>query len=264
MTESSRIPLNERLFRTEAIILHRMDYGEADRIIVVFTPARGKLRIIAKGARKPLSKTGPHLEFFHRSSLLLAKGRDLDVVSDATTLDPHEGLRTSLEAFGHASHIAEILNRLTEDRQENPRAYRLLSDSLHLLSDNVDPWLITRHFEWALLSALGYRPEIYRCVNCGNDLQAETNAWSSQQGGVLCPACRGGADAARPMTLSAQKIVRLLDREGLAAVARIAIPEAVRDEIELIFADYLRQQTERDLQSLRVLRSLDLPPERSH
>ncbi|MFM8594543.1 MAG: DNA repair protein RecO [Chloroflexota bacterium] len=261
MTESSHIPLNERLYRTEAIVLHRMDYGEADRIVTIFTPARGKIRIIVKGARKPLSKTGPHVEFFARSSLLLAKGRDLDVVSDAATLDAHEGLRTNLEAFGHASHIAEILNRLTEDRQENARAYRLLSDSLRLLSDGIDPWLITRNFEWTMLGTLGYRPELYRCVSCGDEMTAAPNAWSSSQGGVLCPNCRGQQQAVRPFSLDAQKIVRLLDREGLVAVARVNIPPQVRSEVEMLLADYLSFLMERDLQSLRVLRSLESPAE---
>ncbi|MCC6313957.1 MAG: DNA repair protein RecO, partial [Thermomicrobiales bacterium] len=138
------VPLNERLYRTEAIVLRRLDLGEADRIYTIFTPQRGKFRIIAKGARKPLSRLGPHLEYFGRCRLLLAKGRELDVVSDAATIDAHEGLRTNLEAYGHASHLAELLNRLTEDRQEHEAAYDLLASSLRLLSDGVDPWIVTR------------------------------------------------------------------------------------------------------------------------
>lgn len=256
MTDTRRIPLNERLYRTEAIVLHRMDYGEADRIVTIFTPGRGKFRIIAKGARKPLSRLGPHLDFFGRSRLLLARGRELDVVSDAATVDAHEAIRTDLEAFGHASHMAEVLNRLTEDRQENEAAFDLLASSLRLLADGVDPWLVTRHYEWALLAILGHRPELYRCVACGHDLAAAVNGWSSRLGGALCPLCRGADGGSRPVSLNAQKIVRMLDRQGLSAAARLGIDGDLRAEIEAMLGDYLRFLTERDLSSLRVTRAM--------
>jgi DNA repair protein RecO (recombination protein O) len=256
VSESRPIPLDERLYRTEAIVLHRMDYGEADRIVTVFTPGRGKVRIIAKGARKPLSRLGPHLDYFFRCRLLLAKGRELDVVSDAATVDAHEGIRTDLEAFGHASHLVEVLNRLTEDRQENEAAFDLLASSLRLLSDGVDPWLVTRHYEWALLAILGHRPELYRCVACGNELLAATNAWSSRLGGALCPLCRGADGGSRPVSINAQKVVRLLDRQGLAAAARLSLDDDLRGEIEGLMADYLRHLAERDLSSLRVSRAI--------
>ncbi len=256
VSESRPIPLNERLYRTDAIVLHRMDYGEADRIATIFTPRRGKLRIIAKGARKPLSRLGPHVEYFVRCNLLLAKGRELDVVSDAATVDAHEAIRGDLDAFGHASHMVEVLNRLTEDRQENEAAFDLLASSLRLLADGVDPWLVTRHYEWALLAILGHRPELYRCVACGNDLQAAMNAWSNRLGGTLCPLCRGADGSSRPLSINAQKVVRLLDRQGLAAAARLSLDDDLRSEIEATMADYLRHLAERELSSLRVSRAI--------
>lgn len=256
MAESRSLPLNERLYRTEAIVLHRMDYGEADRIVTVYTPGRGKFRIIAKGARKPLSRLGPHLDYFMRCRLLLAKGRELDVVSDAATIDAHEAIRTDLDAFGHASHLVEVLARLTEDRQENEAAFDLLASSLRLLADGVDPWLVTRHYEWGMLALLGHRPEVYRCVSCGSELQAVANAWSSRMGGTLCPLCRGADAASRPLSLNAQKVVRLLDRQGLAAAARVGIADDLRLVIESAFGEYLRLLAERDLSSLRVNRAM--------
>ncbi len=256
MSEKTAIPLKERLYRTEAIVLARLDYGEADRIVTLFTPRRGKLRVIVKGARKPLSRLGPHLDFFCRSTLLLAKGRELDIVSDAATIEPHERLRTDLDALGHASHMAEMVNRLTEDRQENEAIFDLLAQSLKLLEDGVDPWLVTRHFEWALLALLGYRPELYRCVSCGAELLPGPNGWSNRLGGNLCPLCRAADAGSRMVSLDAQKVLRMFDRQGLAAVARIRIEEGLRSEIEGILADYLRHLTERELASMKVLRAI--------
>lgn len=259
MSQTPPPPLNERLYRTEAIVLARLDYAEADRILTLYTPHRGKLRVIAKGARKPLSRLGPHLDYFFRCRLLLAKGRELDVVSDAATVEAHPRLRTDLDAFGHASHLAELLNRLTEDRQENEAAYDLLANSLRLLDDGVDPWPVARHYEWALLILLGYRPELYRCLSCGAEVQAGANHWSSRLGGILCPLCRPATAGARPVSLDAQKYLRLLDRHGLAATAKLRVGPSLRNEVEGILGDYLRHRSERDLASLAVLRSLRAP-----
>ena len=75
-----------RIYRCEAIVLSRVDFGEADRVITVYSRQHGKLRLVAKGARRPLSRLGPHLEYFWRSQLMLVKGRDLDVVTGAETV----------------------------------------------------------------------------------------------------------------------------------------------------------------------------------
>ncbi|MCA9879389.1 MAG: DNA repair protein RecO, partial [Thermomicrobiales bacterium] len=107
-----------RLYRCEAIVLSRVDFGEADRLLTVYSRQHGKLRVVAKGARRPLSRLGPHLEYFCRTQLMLARGRELDVVTGAETVNPHLPLRVNLDAYGHASHMVEVLARLTEDRQE--------------------------------------------------------------------------------------------------------------------------------------------------
>jgi DNA repair protein RecO (recombination protein O) len=253
------IPLNERLYRTEAIVLGRMDFREADRIVTLYTPRRGKFRVVAKGVRRPLSRLGPHLEYFGRSQLMLAKGRELDTVTGAETIDAHFGLRDSLDALGHASHLVEILNRLTQDRQENEAVYDLLASSLRLLADGIDPFAVTRHYELALLTLLGYKPELYRCTGCESELLAVPNAFSARLGGSLCPLCRTTDAGTRTLSVNAQKYLRLLDRQGLAAVAKLRVDEGLRAELEAVVADYLRHLTERDLSSLRVWRALRAP-----
>jgi len=248
--------LGERLYRTEAVVLGRLDYGEADRILTVFTARHGKMRVIAKGVRRPLSRLGPHLEYFTRVRLMLARGRELDTVTGAETVDPHVGLRVDLDAYGHASHLAELVNRLTEDRQEQPAVFDLLASSLRLLADGVDPFAVGRHFELALLSLVGFRPELYHCVECEGALTAEPNGFSARFGGMLCPLCRRTDGAARLLSVNAQKYLRLLDRSGLAAVARLTVDDGLRNELEGAMGGYLRTVAERDLASLAVWHAL--------
>jgi DNA repair protein RecO (recombination protein O) len=248
--------LRDRLYTTEAIVLSRLDYGEADRILTLYTPTRGKLSAIAKGARKPTSRSGPHLDFLARCSLHLARGRDLDVVTHAETVERHSGLYADLDAFSYGSHMAEIVRHLTQDRQENRAVYDLLARSLTLLNEGVDPWPVTRHFELAALSALGYHPELYTCLNCRQTIEAAPNAISARLGGILCASCRSVDPGAMPISVNGQKYLRTLDRAGLAAAARLRPSESERMEIEGVLGQYLRTVAERDLASLTVLRSL--------
>jgi DNA repair protein RecO (recombination protein O) len=187
---------------------------------------------------------------------MLARGRELDVVTSAETEDAHLALREDIDAFGHASHMVEILDRLTQDRQANWAVFDLLSRSLRLLADGVDPFHVTRHYELALLALLGYRPELYRCVECRSELEPAAHHFAAGLGGFLCPFCRGRETGTRVVGVDAQKYLRLLDRGGLAATARLRIGDDLRAELEGLVTAYLRHVAERDLGSLRVLREL--------
>lgn len=245
-----------RLYRCEVIVLSRVDFGEADRVVTVYSRQHGKLRVVAKGARRPLSRLGPHLEYFCRSQLLLAKGRDLDVVTGAETVNAHLALRTDLDGYGHASHMVELVSRLTEERQENVVVFDLLAGSLQLLAEGVDPYHVTRHFELALLNHLGYRPELLKCVECREPLTQASHPFMAELGGFLCERCQPRGVALRHISIGAQKYLRAVERGGLGAIVGLQLDSALRGEIERLLSDYLRHISERDLSSLRVWREL--------
>ena len=246
----------KRLYRCEAIVLSRVDFGEAERVITIYSRQHGKLRVVAKGARRPLSRLGPHLEYFCRSQLLLARGRDLDVVTGAETINAHLALRSDLDAYGHASHMVEMVGRLTEERQENTVIFDLLAGSLQLLAEGVDPYHVTRHFELALLNHLGFRPELLHCVECREPLTQAPHPFMAGLGGFLCERCQPRGVALRHVTVDAQKYLRAVERGGLSAIVGLQLDATLRGEIERLLADYLRHISERDLASLRVWREL--------
>ena len=237
-------------------MLSRVDFGEADRVVTVFSRQFGKLRVVAKGARRPLSRLGPHLEYFCRSQLMLAKGRDLDVVTGAETVNAHLGLRADLDAYGHASHMVELVARLTEERQEHAAVFDLLGGSLQLLTEGMDPYHVTRHFELALLNHLGFRPELQRCVECREPLTQAPHPFMAELGGYLCDRCQPRGVAMRHVSVDAQKYLRAVERGGLGPIVTLQLDPALRGEIERLLADYLRHIGERELSSLRVWREL--------
>lgn len=244
------------MYRTEAIVLSRFDLGETDRVFTLLTRDRGKIRAVAKGARRPTSKLAPALEYFTRCRLILSRGRDLDVITSVDVIERPDALGVRIDAFSHACHLAEVTNRLVPDEQDVPDIYRLLAAALTELERPGDPWLLARWYEMALLALTGYRLDLYRCANCGNELQAEPNTLGVSSGGVLCPNCRSHDPNGRTMSVNAQKILRSLDRNGMSEVRRITVEPALAAEIEGSLALYIRSIAERDFSSLRVLREI--------
>src|SRR4051812_4484265 len=117
-----------RLLSTDAIPLKRMEYGEADRIITVLTPDRGKLRVLARGVRRSTSRMGGHLELFAHAHLVLARGRDLDTVTQASTVEPFRTVHEDMVAVSYAYHLAELVDSLLQDHDPHAEVFSLLRE----------------------------------------------------------------------------------------------------------------------------------------
>lgn len=124
-------------YTTEAIILKRMDYGEADRILTLFTPRQGKLRAIAKGARRTTSRLAGHIELFTRSQLQLATGRDLEIITQGESKERFPHLRAELWHATTAYYLAELIEKFTEDQAEHHDLYALFIDTLRRLDEDA-------------------------------------------------------------------------------------------------------------------------------
>ncbi|HET7010637.1 MAG TPA: DNA repair protein RecO [Anaerolineales bacterium] len=253
----------ERVFRTEAVILRRHDLGEADRLLSVFTPDRGKLRVVAKGVRRTRSRKAGHLEPLTRTSLLIARGRDLDIVTQAEAIETFPGLRSNLLQVGHASYAVELVDRFTWEEGEGHSLYHLLVDTLSRLEGGRDPFAVLRFFELHLLETVGYRPELYRCLGCSAEIQAQDQFFGPVLGGVLCPACGPRQPGTRALSLSALKVLRHLQRSAFEAAAAPAIRTGVRAEVERLLEEYIAAILERRLHTpafLRTVRRLEPDP----
>ena len=236
--------------------MSRFDLGETDRIFTLLTRDRGKIRAIAKGARRPTSKLAPSLDYFSRCRVMLSRGRDLDVITSVEVIERPDALGERIEAFSHACHLAEVTNRLVPEGQDVPEIYRLLAAALAELEHPGQPWLLARWYEMALLALAGYRFDLYHCAGCGADLLAEPNVLGVRSGGVLCPICRPVDPNGRVMSVNAQKILRSLDRNGMGEMRKIDVEPSLAGEIESILSIYIRSVAERDLSSLKVLREI--------
>jgi DNA repair protein RecO (recombination protein O) len=182
--------------KTEAIVLRSIRYGEADRILHLYSKTRGRLGAIAKGARKPRSRFGGRLEPFFRLDLLLHEGRsDLLTVTGVATVEGYPRLRSSGPALSAAARACDSVLRLLDAAEPNAPAYNLLCRYLALLDDPSraeSPVLETAlSFRLKLALAAGFVPELASCARCG---EAEhLTGFSGAAGGVVCAGCEAGS-----------------------------------------------------------------------
>ena len=243
----------ERVYRTEAVILRRGDFGEADRMLTLLTP-NGKQRVLAKGARKTTSRLAGHIELFTHTTVLLAVGRNFDILTQSATLHTYDQLRSDLQRISGAYYLTELADRLIEEQDENRLSFELLVETLAALDvHRCRSIMVLRYFELHLLGHIGYRPRLYHCANCQDALTEDASRFSPTLGGMLCPRCAAADRAALPVSLHAFKLLRFLQTHLIEEIERLTISEPVRREAELLLRAYIRPVLERDLKSVAFL-----------
>ena len=244
-----------RLYRTEGIVLRERDYGEADRILTLLTP-EGKLSVLAKGIRRPTSRKVGHLGLFYRAQLMLARGRNLDIVTQVEALEEFEELRGDLMRFTYACYAAELMDRFAHEDEETPALYELMLQALRWCAAEPDPRLWMRAYELRLLSISGYQPQLFTCVACHQPIQPERNTFGMEQGGFLCPRCSANHPQAVAVSLNAQKVLRYLITHEAGDVRALRLSPATQEEIEALLQGYLEYILEREVKSVTFLRRL--------
>ena len=250
-----------RSIKTQGIVIKRMELGEADRLLTIFTCELGKVRALARGVRKPLSKLAGHLEPGSVTDCQLHEGRSFYLVTGAEMSGSFTGIRDKLAKTSLACYLLEMVDALTHDGEVQPSIFHLLRDSLTLLESpdyETNGQLLTSAFRLQLLADLGYLPETARCVHCQQVLLPEGNVFSLHLGGIL------GADCARqdfetlPISTDAIKAMRLLLDQPLAIIYRLKVNKKVLAELDVITENYLHYHVGRPLYSASFLKEATL------
>jgi DNA repair protein RecO (recombination protein O) len=241
------MPNQERTFRSEAIVISHKDWGEADRMLWLYTRKLGKVQAIAKGVRKMRSRKAGHLEPFTCSNLMFARGRSFLIVTQAETLAPFLDLREDLLKVGYAAYVSELLDRFTYEEDDNHLIYQLLKDTLTRIDGEPEPYPAVRYFEIHLLDLLGYKPELTNCVNCDSLIQPEDQFFSISLGGVVCPRCGSHIQDARPISMNTLKYLRHFQRSSYQEAARATLSSELNRDLEHFLQRYITYILERDL-----------------
>ena len=261
MSEGPARDPRQRVLHVEAVVLRHIEWGEADRLVWLFSLEEGKIKAVAKGVRKIRSRKAGHLEPFTRAKLLLAKGRDMLIVTQADTMDAYLPLRDDLPGITYASYVIELLDRFTYEEGENRGLYRLLVETLERLAVGEDREVVIRYFEVRLLDLVGFRPQLFNCLGCGEAITAQDQFFSALEGGIICPTCarRRGAEregGIHPISTEALKYLRHFQRSNFADARRARLSVEINREIETIVQYYLTYLLERGLNTPAFLRRM--------
>jgi DNA repair protein RecO (recombination protein O) len=233
------------LYRDTGVVLRTYRLGEADRIVVLFTERHGKVRAVAKGIRKTKSKFGARLEPTSHVALQLYEGRELDIVTQAETVDHFRRIRDDLDRIAKASAMLEAVDQLAQEREPNPRLYQMLLGALRSLSAH-DPPLVVPSFFLKALALEGFRPLVEQCVECG--AEQPLVAFDFESGGVLCDGCRRG-QALSPAALA---LLQQVLGGQLGAALNEPVSAATHEVSHLATASF-EHHLERRLRSVTLL-----------
>ncbi len=237
-----------RSFRASAVVLRHADWGEADRVLTLYTREQGIVRALAKGARKVTSRKAGHLQPFTHITIQLAKGRDLLIVTQVETINAFLPLHDDLNKTSYAAYVVELLLRFSvEDEGGNPSIFKLLTDTLERIEKDPDSWLAIRYYEMRLLDAVGFRPHLFECANCSREILPEDQFFSFTAGGVICPRCGEGLPNLNKISLETLKYLRHFQRSSYKEASRAKPSYEVKKEAENLMQGYFTYLLERQL-----------------
>jgi DNA repair protein RecO (recombination protein O) len=233
------------LYHDQGVVLRTHKLGEADRIVTLLTKGHGKVRAVAKGVRKTKSRFGGRLEPTSHVRLLLYEGRELDIVTQAESIDHFRAIRDDLDRLGQAVSMLEAADQLALEREPNHRIYDMLVGALRTLADQGSP-LVVPAFFLKLLALEGFRPQVESCLVCGDE--GPLVAWAIEDGGLRCGAHRQGA------AVSGEAVVVLQDILGGRLGAALGQAQGpVVAEVDHLAIRALEHHLERRLRSVTAL-----------
>lgn len=266
-------------YRTDAVVLNTYDFGESDRIIVLFSASYGKLRGVAKGARRSKKRFVGKLDpTSHINMGFFAGGRsELVRVEDAALIDGFNGLRSDIALFGRACTMIELVDEMTREAQVLGGVHRLLVDFLRMLEGAAGeqpaggPDAVVRYFEIKLLSALGYMPRLGGCMVCGRSGAGMIDAggagrvfFSSGRGGMVCAACAppAASGAGRLVALSrgAASFLAMAERLDGEKLSRLRPGPGVMAECGALLDDFIKYQLGHELKTQIFMEKLRRAP----
>ena len=250
--------LSDRLYNTDAIILRRSDFGEADRLLTVFTVNRGKQRFVAKGIRKTKSRKAGHLELFMHTTMQIAKGKNLDIITQADIVEAFRALREDLDKISQAYYLSELIDRFTEEGDASFPIFELLALTLARINDGdiEQQYLALRYFEVILLNLAGYRPELFVCLGSGQPIKEEDNYFSIVDGGVFSPAYGEQKAQASLISVGALKVLRFMQTRTWDHVVGLQLTPKTQTEVQQLLLRYITFILERNLKSVDFLKKL--------
>ncbi|HSO56992.1 MAG TPA: DNA repair protein RecO [Paenisporosarcina sp.] len=247
------------LNRIEGIVLKTQDYGEANKIVTLFSREGGKITAMARGAKKPASRLAAITQPFTHGTFLIQQGRGMGTMQQGEQVESYRHIRQDIEATAYASFIVELIDRAVDDRSPQPSIFNLLQHALHAISDEYDPEAIALFVEWKMLPVTGIYPTLHQCTNCG--ATDGEFAFSFQQIGFLCHRCFSIDRYLIRLTPAQVKLIRTFYTVPIEQVGKLTLKKETKTFIKKIVRTIYEEQTGIRLKTRLFIDQLDRSPE---
>ncbi len=247
------------LHRTEAIVVRSMDFSESDKIVTFFTRGFGKLRGIAKGAKKSKKRFGNSLELFSHSNLFFFEKENLGLarINNCNMIETYARIQKDIKKVACGSYFLELIDGLMGEREKNAAVFSLLADSLSLINCQDLGTGIARIFEIRVLSLLGYQPQLERCLVCGQMLSNKERFWFSPlRGGIVCNTCSTNLGKLSPTSTGTLRMLILARDMEFKKVHRLVFSKQALRESEDALTSFIRCQMGKEPNSMRFLKKI--------
>ena len=238
-------------YKTRAIVIKRLSYGESDRILTLFSHELGKLGVIAKRVRKSGSKLAGYTELFSESDFILSSGRSMDIITDASLVSSPMSHTLDLDESKMLYFFAEIIYKLFPDKQPNAEIYDSLSFVLKNI-ENKSTKLLYIYFVTRVLKTLGIYPELGVCLSCGEKPGGDI-VFDNQSGGIFCEPCKGKTFSSKPVSKEVIKLWRFFLDSKNTEILRLKIEPDILEVLYQISTDYITKASGIEYNTLRQL-----------
>ncbi len=248
--------------KTEAIVIRSQSLGELDKIITFFTLSFGKVRAVARRVKRPKSPFGGSLELLNYGDLVFFErpNKDLQIINSFDVSEPFNALKDDLTKTAYSSYIAELIDVTEAEGKANETVFQLTLKTLSVMKEITDVELLVHAFELQLLALTGFKPQLYRCVACGGELDEKQLRFSPPLGGMLCKDCFYRDASAISISAGTGKLMRKLQTVDLPLILRFGATRPVKRELNSVLSAFITFQLEKQFKSLDFIASLTVNP----
>lgn len=242
--------------KVEGVIIRTQDYGETHVIATLFTDKLGKLGVLARGAKKPKSRMSAVSQLFIHGEFLIRTGRGLATLIQGEVVNSHRKIRENIIQTAYASYVAELTDKLLDEKRPNHYIYQQFISTLKGLTEGKDPLVLTMVYEMKLYKLAGFAPTLDHCQNCAGT--TDFTGFSIKEGGILCRRCLSVDPHHSPINQTQLKLLRLFSEVDIERIANISVKDVNKNVIKNILEQFYETYGGLTLKSRRFLKQIEL------
>lgn len=243
-------------FKVRGIIVNEMAVGESDKRIVIYSKEKGKIQVFAKGARRTKSEFLAGTQLFSYCDFVLVKGRNSVIISQISIIENFYNLRQDIYKLSYSMYVMEVVEYIGLENESNKELLKFTLKTLLAINKNaINIKLIISIYEIKVMALSGYKPELYKCVVCG-EKENEFRVFSSKYGGVLCEKCRNKDYNKIVISITTLYTLKFIIESDLEKLFSFNVSDLVLEEIVRLSDDFMKMHLEKKFKTKEYIKNL--------